>query len=535
MHLNRSRIWIKLVGAIAAMLVLAWAVLIQWAYYEQEKTAIAQAEEFAQSVHQMTMSALTMMMVTGTVAQRAVFLEQVQQSKDVSELSVVRSEALVKLFGPGANPRPHTELEQQVLASGAPRYELDKGGQSLTAVIPAVAKSNYLGKDCLSCHQVPENTVLGAVTMKISVAAPLAAASSLRAKIAGMALFLSLPMLVFIFFYIRRVVVTPLGAMTAGLREIAQGEGDLTRRLPVRVHDEIGDAADAFNQLMDKFRRLIVTVRDASHKVLAGASELAGHAGELAASAQKQSEQALAADGSVSAMKSQSEAVVSRAAQVKLAADENVGRSHKGSESIQRIVTTMKDVEGSVQSIAHSVEAFIGSTQQITALTQEVREIADQTNLLALNAAIEAARAGEQGRGFAVVADEVRKLAEKSARSAAEIDQVTHTIAQQSQAVESSIATGLQRIGANHAFVAQVGEVLGQARAMADEVSTGVADITDTARGQQATAEAVSGMIHGIVAASRASEQAVDRAADQTHHLQVLATSLDAEVNRFRT
>ena len=528
-------LWIKLVAAIAAMLAVAWAVLIQWAYYDQEKTAIAQAKEFAQSVHQMTMSALTTMMVTGTVAQRAIFLEQVQQSKDVSELSVVRSEALVKLFGPGANTRPHTELERQAMESGQPRYALDADGQSLTAAIPAVAKSNYLGKNCLSCHLVPENTVLGAVSMKISVAGPLAAAAALRTRIAGMALVLSLPMLVFIFLYIRHVVVAPLGAMTAGLRDIAQGEGDLTRRLPVKVHDEIGDAADAFNQLMDKFRQLIVTVRGASQRVLDGASDLAGHAAELAASARQQSEQALTADGSVTDMKQQSGVVASCAAQVKLVSDRNVGHSQKGSENVQCIVGTLTDVAGTVQGIARSVDAFICSTRKITALTREVREIADQTNLLALNAAIEAARAGEQGRGFAVVADEVRKLAENSARSAFEIDQVTQAIAHQSQAVEHSIAAGLQRMEANQVFVAQVGEVFLQARTMAHEVDAGVAAITDTARDQQATAEAVSGLIHGIVAASRQSEQAVDSAAQQTRHLRDLATSLDAEVNRFRT
>ncbi|HUX63869.1 methyl-accepting chemotaxis protein [Sulfuricella sp.] len=532
------KIWVRLVIVIWLMLVLAWSGMIYWASMKSRETAIKQAEDFSNSVHKMTMASLTGMMITGTIAQRAVYLDQIKQSDEIKALRVIRSDAVAKQFGAGSADEQKTDdTEKKVLESGKPYYQVQQNsfGESLRAVIPAIAQKNYLGKDCLMCHMVPAGTVLGAVSMNISLEKENAAVRDFSTQIFAAAVLMSIPLLLFIYLFITKFVTRPLEHMTHGLRDIAQGEGDLSRRLDVEHTDEIGEASQSFNQVMEKFSALIRHVSGSATQVSVAAKQLSGNAQQIAESAAQQSERSISTAGAVEAMASSIASVAQSTGQVGHQAEESLERANQGNESLSALVGEIDMVESAVREIAGSVNEFVRSTAAITTMTRQVKDIAEQTNLLALNAAIEAARAGEQGRGFAVVADEVRKLAEKSAHSASEIDAVTHALAQQSATVEVSIENGLKHLSSSQDALENVAIVLSEASGSVGEVSRELASIVAATEKQRAASNEVAANVEAIAAMAGESARSNEQAVSGARNLEHLADDLQTLVGRFKT
>jgi len=538
MRFADMKIWVKLTAVIWLMLVVAWTGVIFWESKVNRDTAIEQAKQFSLSMHEATLAGLTGMMITGTIAQREVFLDQINQLSIIRDLKVLRGEGVIKIFGPGTAQETAADvIEQQVLASGKEfsAVQSDSQGEYLRVVRPTLASKSYLGKDCILCHQVPENTILGAVSMKVSLDNVNAAVAAQRIKSLLAAIVVSLPLLAFIYFFVSKVVTQPLEKMVAGLRSIASGEGDLTRRLEVKSQDEIGQAGKVFNDMMENFGNLVRQVSDSAAHVSGAAHELVGGAKQVADSSHRQSENSRAATLAVETMVRSIVEVASSTDKVHGQSRESLARSHEGTQTLEQLIAEIGRVKQTVNGMADAVTEFMNSSASITHMTREVRDIADQTNLLALNAAIEAARAGEQGRGFAVVADEVRKLAEKSAASAAAIDTVTRTLGTQSDTVRKSIEEGLAEITAGEQSLDQASAAIAEANQSVEQVGVGLDQIAAETEEQRRLSTEAFRHIEAIAAMAQDNSNAIEQTADSAQRLEELAGQLQSTVGRFRT
>jgi len=209
-------------------------------------------------------------------------------------------------------------------------------------------------------------------------------------------------------------------------------------------------------------------------------------------------------------------------------------QASKGTQVIQSATSEMTRISDAVQSSSVIIEDLGRQSDQITSIVKTIREIADQTNLLALNAAIEAARAGEQGRGFAVVADEVRKLAERTSHSTTEITGMVERIQKGTRDAVSSMETGVKQASSGVELAGQAGRSIAEIRDGALRVVQVVNNISDSIREQGAVSSDIAKSIENIARMSEESTLAVRDTAKAARHLQELSSSLHGLVTRFK-
>ncbi|MCK9283938.1 MAG: methyl-accepting chemotaxis protein [Rhodocyclaceae bacterium] len=543
LRLNDIKIWIRLTAAIGAMLVAAWVGVILWVGHQNYRSAIDQAQDFSLSMHDSTLAGLTALMIADKMDKSSAFLDQIKHLAVIRDLRVVPSDVAregvesSKDEGKVRNDLKPDDLEAKVMASGEELVDVrkDEQGPYLLAIRPAKNVTKYLGKNCVECHDAAENAVLGVISMKISLDKVDKAVSLQTTESLVVALVVSALMLLLIWYFIRSAVTEPIRDMVIGLRAIVSGEGDLTRRLQVRGKDEIGQASSVFNEMMVKFSDLVRQVNTSAAKVSAAARELVSSADHVAGSSQSQNDTSAAAASAVEQMAASVATIAGSATEVREQSHESLRRSEEGHASLARLNEGVGMVESTVRGISDSVGQFVASTQAITHITGQVKEIADQTNLLALNAAIEAARAGEHGRGFAVVADEVRKLAEKSASSANEIDAITRTLAAQSNTVTQSIEEAMVNIATSRESVTSVESVLAGASDSVVAVGAGLDSIANATDEQRRAAAEVAAGIEKIAAMAHDNSEAASQTAHAARSLEALAEEQLATVGRFKT
>ncbi|AYC34479.1 methyl-accepting chemotaxis protein [Pseudomonas cavernae] len=334
--------------------------------------------------------------------------------------------------------------------------------------------------------------------------------------------------------WLARGLVRPLRQVTAALVEIGGGGGDLTRRLDESRADELGDLARGFNRFLESQRSLIGAVLATSERLRGAVSQVAQVVENTAGRAGQQREMTDMVATAVHEMGLTVQEIArnaSSAAQVSHSArEEALGARQVVGTSIRHIET----MSGEIGVAATAVDALAQEVASIDQVLAVIRGIAEQTNLLALNAAIEAARAGEQGRGFAVVADEVRTLASRTQASTGEIQQMIQRLKAGAQTAVASMHAGQAATGTGVEASQRTGQSLAAIGAQVERISDMNTQVAAATEEQSAVTEEINRNVQGIADLAHATSAEVELCREDCQSLRRLADDLARQMGSFR-
>ncbi len=325
-----------------------------------------------------------------------------------------------------------------------------------------------------------------------------------------------------------------ISLMRDAMRNMAVGSGDLTVSLPVDSQDEVGQSKDAFNRFLATLRGMVSEVKDNAGKLLDGIEQVGKETDLISGGSKQQASFANATASAVEEMTASVSHIADSASNAEKmtrdagkASKQLAGEVRETAEEIARISTT-------VEQLASVLKVLDSRSMQISNIVGVIKEISDQTNLLALNAAIEAARAGEQGRGFAVVADEVRKLAERTGVSTVEIGNMIHQIQDETKSAVGSMEMAVTQVHRGVEKSRAVTLSIEQIEKSAQDVEHALGAIASATAEQSAASQEIARNISRIHEMTETSDVSIQKTQSETGQLRAVAQELRMLMDRFR-
>ncbi|MBI5886829.1 MAG: type IV pili methyl-accepting chemotaxis transducer N-terminal domain-containing protein [Deltaproteobacteria bacterium] len=318
-------------------------------------------------------------------------------------------------------------------------------------------------------------------------------------------------------------------------------KGDLTKRANIRVtflgselKDEVSELAKSVDDMAGQMSGIIGRIADSSGQLASASEQLSASATQISAGADKQSGQTVQVAAAMEEMNATVIEVAKNSQQVSESARNAQNIAIKGGDVVTQAIKAMKEVAQSTSVTADTIKKLGTSSEEIGTIVSVINDIADQTNLLALNAAIEAARAGEQGRGFAVVADEVRKLAERTTKATKEISGMIGTIQTETGKAVNAMAEGTTKVENGVKLANEAGDALMRIVSGVENVTDMISHIATSAEEQSSTTDEITQNMDSIADVAKANVASISEVSRATSEMARLAAELKDLVTRFR-
>lgn len=332
--------------------------------------------------------------------------------------------------------------------------------------------------------------------------------------------------------FITRGIVKPLNVAVQTAESVA--EGDLTTKIEVKSSDETGQLLAAMKTMVEKLKTLIGDIKAASSSMASGSEQLSASSEEITRTMSDQSNRSNQIAASAEEMSQTVIDIAKNAGNIATAASDTASVAQKGAHIVEKSANESKAISATVDSSARVMQNLGDKSKQIGEIVAVINDIADQTNLLALNAAIEAARAGEQGRGFAVVADEVRKLAERTAKATSEIGSMISAIQGEVDNAVTAMNSTNQQVEVGLRYSLEAGDQLQTIVQSVSALQGMVQQIASATEEMSSTSEAISGDIQAVAAGAREISGGSDQIAQSSSELARLAGQLKSSVDQFK-
>lgn len=533
---TRTPIILKLNGAISIVFILTVIAALGYSFSAESKRTAEMGQFYATEATTFYFDSLNTMMLTGTMPERNILREKMLKRPGVIDARVIRGKPVADQFGPGNEyEKVVDELDQRALKGETINQFSEQDGQRVVTVItPFLATEDTRGVNCLQCHSVPSGSVNGAIRVSYSL-------EELDNKMAAghwttiavyVVLFAVGQGILYLFF--SKALVNPVRALQSRLQEIARGDGDLTVSLQRHSNDELGDVADEFNTFTAKLRTTISEIKQSVSELNSNAEQISSLSTQTTDSASKQYSELDQTASAINQMSATVQEVANNAATAAETAKQADDEANRGQKIVQQTVDSINKLATDVNNASDVIDKLGQETGNIDSILDVVKDIADQTNLLALNAAIEAARAGEHGRGFAVVADEVRGLAGRTQESIEEIHNMIESLQAGARDAGAVMAAGKEQAESSVEQAASAGEAISAITAQVDIINDMNTQIASAAEQQSAVSEEVNRNIQNINQMADQTSENAQQASSASQQLSSAASKLNQLVDQFK-